>query len=176
MTNDPNRGVQYTLVVIKPDGLKKSLTGNILTKLAEARLHIVGTKVLRVTRELAEAHYQHLKDKPFFKDLVDYIQGKPYGKEYERVMAIVYEGPGAIQRVRQIAGATNPEEADPVSVRGAYGRITTKGVFENVIHASSDPTDAEREIKLWFQPHELIGEIYPTKKVQQPAQEITAWA
>ncbi len=167
---------QYTLVVVKPDGIKKSLTGNILTKLAEGRLIIIGAKVLRVSRALAEEHYQHLKGKPFFNDLIEYIQGKPYGPEYERVMALVYKGEDAIARVRRIAGATNPEEADPVSIRGSYGRITTKGVFENVIHASSDETDAEREIQLWFQPDEIVGEIYPTKKIMSPPREARAWA
>ena len=99
---------EVTLVIVKPDGLKKSLTGNILTKLAEARFMIVGAKVVRVSRELAEAHYQHLKEKPFFNDLIEYIQGKPYGPEFERVMALVYKGPNAIKKVREIAGATLP--------------------------------------------------------------------
>lgn len=168
--------MEYTLVIIKPDGLKKSLTGNILTKLAEARFVIVGAKVLAVSKDLAEEHYRHLKEKPFFKDLIDYIQGKPYGKDFERVMALVYKGPSAISRIRQMAGATNPEEADPVSIRGSYGRITTKGVFENVVHASADATDAEREIKLWFKPYELVGNIYPSKKTTIAAHEETTWA
>lgn len=167
---------QYTLVLIKPDGLKKSLTGNILTKLAESRFMIVGAKVVSVSKELAEEHYQHLKTKPFFKDLIDYIQGKPYGKEFERVMALVYKGPDAISRIRQMAGATNPEEADPVSIRGSYGRITTKGVFENVVHASADATDAEREIKLWFKPEELVGNVFPSKKGTIPAHEGLVWS
>ncbi|MBL8024396.1 MAG: nucleoside-diphosphate kinase [Elusimicrobia bacterium] len=167
--------IEYTLVIVKPDGLKKSLTGNILTKLAEARFMIIGAKVVQVSRELAEKHYIHLKDKPFFKDLIDYIQGKPYGPEFERVMALVYKGPNAIKRVREIAGATNPEEADSVSIRGAFGRITTKGVFENVIHASSDAADAEREIKLWFKPEEIVVSIYPSKKVKVEAKEELIW-
>ena len=78
-------------------------------------------------------------------------------------MAMVYWGKDAINKVRDIAGATNPEEADPVSIRGSFGRITTKGVYENVIHASSDEKDAEREIKLWFKPAEIIVDLYPTK-------------
>lgn len=168
--------IENTLVIVKPDGLKKSLTGNILTKLAEARFMIIGAKVLRVSRPLAEQHYQHLKDKPFFKDLIDYIQGKPYGPDFERVMALVYKGPNAIKRIREIAGATNPEEAESVSIRGAFGRITTKGVFENVIHASSDAKDAEREIKLWFKPDEVVADIYPVKKVRVEAREETVWA
>lgn len=167
---------EFTLVIVKPDGIKKSLTGNILTKLAEARLRIIGAKVTAVPKELAEQHYQHLKDKPFFKDLIEYLQGKPYGPEYERVMALVYTGENAIQKVRQLAGATNPEEADSVSIRGAFGRITTKGVFENVIHASADAKDAEREIKLWFKPEEIVAPIYPSKTAQEKAHPVQVWA
>src|SRR5204863_3961755 len=105
------------------------------------------------------------KEKPFFPELINYIQGKMYGDEYQRVLAMVYRGENAIQKVRDIAGATNPEEADSTSIRGAYGRITTKGVFENVIHASSSSFDSEREIKLWFRPDELVTSMYPTKTV-----------
>jgi nucleoside-diphosphate kinase len=172
----PKPEYQNTLVLIKPDGLKKSLTGNILTKLAETRLIIVGAKVVSVSKELAEQHYIHLKDKPFFPDLLNYIQGKIYGEEYQRVLAMVYRGENAIQKVRDIAGSTNPEEADSTSIRGAYGRITTKGVFENVIHASSSSTDSEREIKLWFKPLEIVGHIYPTKKAISEKHEELVWA
>ncbi|MFH1784110.1 MAG: nucleoside-diphosphate kinase [bacterium] len=154
---------EQTLVLIKPDGLKKSLTGNILTKLSESKLEIAGAKVIKVSQELAEKHYLHLKDKPFFGELIKYLQGKIHGENYERVLALVYQGEDAIQKVRQISGATNPEEADPTSIRGSYGRITTKGVYENVIHASSDNKEAEREIKLWFEPDEIVSKIYPTE-------------
>jgi len=167
---------QNTLVLVKPDGLKKSLTGNILTKLAETRLIIIGARVLSVSRELGEAHYIHLKDKPFFPELIDYIQGKMYGEDYRRVMAMVYRGENAIKKVRDLAGATNPEEADSTSIRGAYGRITTKGVFENVIHASSSPEDSEREIKLWFGPDEIVGNIYPTQVVTREKIQQKVWA
>ena len=171
-----NPETQNTLVLIKPDGLKKSLTGNILTKLAETKLIIVGAKVVSVSRELAEQHYVQLKDKPFFPDLLNYLQGKIYGEEYQRVLAMVYRGENAILKVRDIAGATNPEEADSTSVRGSYGRITTKGVYENVIHASSSSPDAEREIKLWFRPHEIVFSIYPTRKITRQKVEETVWA
>jgi nucleoside-diphosphate kinase len=172
----PAPELQNTLVLVKPDGLKKSLTGNILTKLAETRLIIVGAKVVSVSKELAEQHYIHLKDKPFFPDLLNYIQGKIYGEEYQRVLAMVYRGENAILKVRGIAGSTNPEEADSTSIRGAYGRITTKGVFENVIHASANPVDSEREIKLWFKPSEIVGNIYPTKKAIIDKHEEPVWA
>lgn len=153
---------QQTLVIIKPDGLKKSLTGNVLTRLSETKLEIIAAKVVRVSKELAEDHYRHLKDKPFFNDIIKYLQGEYHDRK--KVMAMVYWGKDAIKKVRDIAGATNPEEADSVSIRGAYGRITTKGVYENVIHASSDEKEAEREIKLWFKPEEIIVGVYPSKE------------
>lgn len=167
---------EQLLILIKPDGLKKSLTGNIITKLSEAKLVIIGAKVVKVTDELAKEHYKQLKDKPFFDELVKYIEGKLHGEPYQRVLALVYQGDEAIKKLRNIAGATNPEEADPVSIRGAYGRITTKGVYENVIHCSSDPAEAEREIKLWFEPKEIVSDIYPTKKKVLDKVETIVWA
>ncbi|MDD5634020.1 MAG: nucleoside-diphosphate kinase [Candidatus Omnitrophica bacterium] len=156
---------EQTLVLIKPDGLKKSLTGNILTRLSETKLDIVGTKIVQVSKELAEAHYCHLKDKPFFPELIHYIMGDYHKK---KVMALVYWGEDAIGKVRSICGETNPEKADSVSIRGAYGRITTNGVYENVIHASENSKEAEREIKLWFQPDEIIiSNIYPTEEIEK---------
>lgn len=157
---------EQTLILIKPDGLAKSLTGNVLTRLSETKLEIAAAKCARVSRELAEAHYQALSDKPFFKDVVEYLQGAFHNRK--KVLAMVYVGEGAIQKVRSIAGATNPEEADSVSIRGQFGRITTKGVYENVIHASANAQDAEREIKLWFQPDDIIFDLYPTKTVTEP--------
>ena len=164
---------EQTLILIKPDGLKKSLTGNILTRLSETKLDIVAAKIVRVSQELAERHYCHMKDKPFYKELISYIMGE-YHKR--KVMAMVYYGPGAIRKVREICGATNPEEADPVSIRGAYGRITTKGVYENVIHTSASEGEAEREIKLWFEPEEIIFDIYPTKETKLQSCKKKVWA
>ena len=163
---------QQTLILIKPDGLKKSLTGNVLTRLSETKLDIVASKIVKVSKELAEEHYAGLKDKPFFGELIKYLMGEYHKK---KVMALVYWGEGAIDKVRKICGSTNPEEADPVSIRGAYGRITTKGVYENVIHASTNEEEAEREIKLWFSPDEIIEDLYPTKAVKKTAEK-RVWA
>jgi nucleoside-diphosphate kinase len=151
---------EATLILIKPDGLAKSLTGNILTRLSEAKLEIAAAKCVRITQAHAEEHYRELKSQPFFKELIDYIMGKHHTRK--KVLALVYAGKNAISQVRDLAGQTNPEEADSVSIRGQFGRITTKGVYENVIHASSDPVEAEREIKLWFEPDEIIFDLYPT--------------
>lgn len=165
---------EATLVLIKPDGLKKSLTGNILTRLSETKLEIVGAKMVRVSRELAENHYRHLKDKAFFPDLMKYIQGELHDRR--KVMALVYWGQEAIIKVRKLAGATNPEEADPTSIRGSYGRITTLGLYENVVHVSANKEDAEREIKLWFHPEEIIVDLYPVKGTVIKEQAAKIWA
>lgn len=153
--------IQQTLVLIKPDGLKKSLTGNILTRLSETKLEIAAAKMVRVSRELAETHYGHLRDKSFFGELIKYIMGELHDRR--KVLALVYYGEDAIEKVKKLAGGTNPEEADPVSIRGAYGRVTTRGVYENVLHASANEAEAEREIKLWFKPEEIIFDAYETK-------------
>ena len=165
---------QAALVLIKPDGLKKSLTGNILTRLSETRLEIVAAKMVRVSKELAEEHYMYLKDKPFFKDLISYIRGELH--ERRKVMAMVYWGADALIKCRELAGATNPEEAEPTSIRGSYGRITTAGVYENVIHVSSNTEEAEREIKLWFHPEEIIVDLYPAKEIVARECKRKVWA
>ncbi|MDR4505350.1 MAG: nucleoside-diphosphate kinase [Candidatus Scalindua sp.] len=161
--------IEQTLVLIKPDGLVKSLTGNIIDKLSESELVIVGAKMVTVDRELAETHYKDLKGQKFFDELIEYIMGTYHTK---RVLALVYDGENAITRVRHITGDTNPEKANPTSLRGKYGRITTSGVFENVIHASSCVEDAKREIQLWFKPHELTKVIYDTKEEEVTKREI----
>jgi len=150
--------IQQTLVLIKPDGLVKSLTGNIITELSNTGLIIVGSKIVQVTRELAEEHYQHLREEKFFDELIKYIMGEYHVK---RVLALVYHGKDAITNVREVIGETNPEKAKPTTIRGKYGRITSAGVFENVVHASENEKEAEREIKLWFRPEELAHTIYP---------------
>jgi len=161
------------LILIKPDGLKKSLTGNILTRLSETKLEIVAARMVRVSKKLAEEHYQSLRDKPFFKALVRYIQGELHDRR--KVMALVYWGEDAIRKCRKLAGATNPEEAEPTSIRGSYGRITTHGVYENAIHVSADEEEAEREIKLWFTPDEIIVDLYPSREIKEEEKKVKVW-
>lgn len=165
---------EQVLVIIKPDGLSKSLTGNILTRLSETKLEIVAAKMIRVTQELAVEHYKHLKAKPFFDEVIHYIMGDYHDRK--KVMAVVYWGEDAISKCRQLTGSTNPEEAESTTIRGSFGRITTKGVYENVIHVSSDSKDAEREIKLWFEPQEIIIDLYPAKDVTATPVKKKVWA
>ena len=156
--------IQQCLVIIKPDGLIKSLTGDIIMALSEAKLKIVGAKIVKVSKEHAKKHYAELKGKKphIYEGTINYITGKYHT---DRVMALIYHGEDAIQKIRQICGSTNPEEAHPTSIRGRYGRINSKtGVYENAIHASDSPESAEREIKLWFSPEELVEHICPIEE------------
>lgn len=156
---------QATLVVIKPDAIKRGLAGAVLSRLEELRLEIIAAKAVHVNRELAETHYQHLREKPFFEELLQHIQGKLHDLSY--VLAFVFWGPDAISRVRQVTGATHPEKADPLSIRGSLGRMTTQGWMENILHASESEAEAVREIRLWFAPGELlrdVGVFKPSKK------------
>jgi len=149
------------LVIIKPDGISKKLVGNVLTKFEQTGLEIVALKIAKTTRILAEEHYRHLKGAPFFEDVVSYFCGK-FHKE-KKLLTLIYYGVEAIKKCRKIAGATSPEDAEPSSIRGSYGRITTSGIYENVVHVSSDKKEAEREIKLWFSPADITVKLYPTK-------------
>ncbi len=161
----PEENIQQTLVLIKPDGLVKSLTGNILTALSETKLIIAGAKIVQVDRELAEKHYNKLREEKgeeIFEEVLKYIQGHYHTN---RVLALVYQGENAISKVREIAGETNPEKASHITIRGKYGRIVSStGVFENVVHCSDSEENAEREIKLWFKPDELSKIMYPTEE------------
>ena len=162
---------EHLLVVIKPDGVVKGLVGPIISKFTVPSLSLVAAKVMTVSPRLAAEHYAQLKDKPFYQEAVDYLLGKYH--RHKTVVAMVFLGEGAIKTCREIIGATNPEDADPTSIRGIYGRITTKGLYENVIHASSDPTEAEREIKLWFTPAEFEKPMFPVN--DGPAKKAKMW-
>ena len=152
---------QSVLVIVKPDGISRGLAGNVLNKLALAKLEIVGMKAVIASEELAKEHYKQLEDQEFFGELINYLTGKLHAKN--TLIAVVYNGEDAIKKCREIAGATNPEEADLDSIRGSFGRITTGGLFENVVHVSSDDDEAKREIQLWFTPEEMTTEIYPSE-------------
>ena len=165
---------QSCLIILKPDALLKSLTGNIITALSETKLKIIGAKIVSVKKELAEEHYKELcqKKPEVFESTLKYIMGEYHTK---RVLALIYYGEDTIKKVREIVGKTNPEDAHAISIRGKYGRINSKtGVFENVVHASDSPENSEKEIKLWFSPDEIVENIYPfkTKKAEV---EIKVW-
>jgi nucleoside-diphosphate kinase len=165
------RELEQTLVLIKPDALKNSLTGYLLSQLSEfhSGLHFSGAKVVNVSRMLAEEHYAEHRGKVFYDSLLDYIMGRLHYVDEpwrQRVIAIVYQGPEAIQKIRNIAGPTNPHVArvnKPGCIRAlgtivpltdAEGKVIGERM-DNLIHASANPADAEREIKLWFKPNDI---------------------
>lgn len=152
---------ECVLVVLKPDVVAKGLMGNILDRFSGAGLELVAIKILSVSQNLAQAHYQHLKTQRFYSGIIKYLQGKLHGGH--KAVALIYSGKNVIKRCRDLSGSTNPEEADSRSIRGAMGRITTRGVFENLIHVSSDQREARREIKLWFSPEEIDADLFPTR-------------
>jgi nucleoside-diphosphate kinase len=134
--------------------MQKAIAGEVISLFLAGDLKLTGMKLVQVSPRLARAHYGHLRDKFFFKEIVDYLMGDLHGKN--PVVAMVISGADAVAKCRKIAGATNPEEADPRSVRGKFGRITTRGVFENLVHVSSDVKEARREIALWFKKNEIV--------------------
>ncbi len=165
---------ECALVIVKPDGISKGLVGHIITSFFKTGLELIAAKTLMVSKELAEEHYRHIKEKPFYNDVIEYLLGKYHNQQ--RVMVFVYAGPNAIRKCRELAGDTNPEMAVPTSIRGSFGRITTKGVFENVIHVSSDVKEAEREIKLWFNPDEIDFDLYPIKEIASSNHKKKVWS
>jgi nucleoside-diphosphate kinase len=162
------------LILVKPDGLLKSITGNIINELSAAKLKIIGAKVISVKRELAEKHYAELKEaKPdIFEEVLKYFMGEYHTN---RILAMIYHGEDAIKKIREIVGVTNPEEAEPTTIRGRYGRINSQTkVLENCVHASDSVENAEKEIKLWFSPEEIVREIFPSK-IDKKEKEISDW-
>ena len=137
---------ERTLVLIKPDGVQRQLTGRILARYEDRGLKIVGLKLIHVSADLAERHYAVHREKPFFGGLVDFITSAP-------LVAAVLEGPNAIAVVRAMNGATRPHEAAPGSIRGDFALETA----QNLVHASDGAETAAGEIDLWFRPEELLA-------------------
>ena len=150
---------EKTLVLIKPDAMVKHLAGNIISELYNLNLKMIGLKLVNVQKELAEQHYSDIKERrgqEIFDKLIKHITGEFHGNE--NVIALIYEGEDAIQKIRNLAGTTNPEEAELKTIRGKYGRIHSKtDCYENLIHASDSKESAEREIALWFDEGELVS-------------------
>ncbi len=137
--------MERTLVLVKPDGVQRALIGEVISRLERRGLRLVAAKFMNVGRQLAETHYAVHKGKPFYDGLISYITSAP-------VMAMVWEGPGAIAAVRQTMGSTRPTEAAPGTVRQDFALE----VGRNLTHASDEPANAEAEVALWFSTGELV--------------------
>lgn len=145
---------EQTLVLIKPDAMAKQLAGNIISDLYHTGLKMIGLKLVAVSKDLAEKHYEEHKEKPFFDNLIDHITGKLHNNE--KVIAIIYQGKDAIAKIRTAVGNTNPDESPAQTIRGKYGKIhSVTNCHETVIHASDSPASAKREIAIWFKPEEI---------------------
>jgi len=143
--------MERTLVIIKPDAVQRRLIGEILTRFERRGLRIIGMKMIRIDRPLAEKHYAEHKGKDFFEPLIEYITAAP-------AVVIVLEGYEAIAAVRRMLGATDPARAEPGTIRADYAMQTRY----NLVHGSDSPTTAQREIDLFFSPPEILSQPRPT--------------
>jgi nucleoside-diphosphate kinase len=175
------KNLEQTLVLIKPDALQNSLTGYMLSQLSEFHtgLHFSAAKIVNVSKMLAAEHYAEHFGKVFYPSLLEYIMGVlhyPNEPWRRRVVAIVYQGEDAIQKIRNIAGPTNPHiarDTKPGCIRALGTLVPLKDAagnqigerMDNLIHASANPDDAERETKLWFTPGDIppLMHAYPTE-------------
>ncbi len=136
---ETDNNIEKSLVIVKPDGVRKKVIGEIMSRFEKEDLNIEKLKMLRINKELAHKHYQDHKDKSFFDILIEYITSGP-------VVAMVISGKNAIARVRDLIGPTDPRKAERGTIRGDFGDDITV----NVIHGSDSVENARREIELFF--------------------------
>ncbi|MFM7405152.1 MAG: nucleoside-diphosphate kinase [Cuspidothrix sp.] len=138
--------MERTFLAIKPDGVQRGLVGEIIRRFEAKGFTLVGLKFMKVSKELAEQHYDVHRERPFFPGLVEFIISSP-------VVAMVWEGEGVVASARKIIGATNPLTSEPGTIRGDFGI----NVGRNLIHGSDAQETAQREIALWFKDEELVA-------------------
>ena len=131
--------VQRTLVLVKPDGVRRGLAGEVIRRLEQKGLTLLAMELRTLERATAEEHYAEHKERPFFGELVEFITGGP-------LVALVVEGPNAVAGTRRLMGVTNPVEATPGSIRGDYALE----IGQNLVHGSDSPESATREIGIFF--------------------------
>ncbi len=138
--------MERTLALLKPGVLDRRIVGEVLTRFERKGFEIIGMKLMHISRSLAETHYAEHQGKPFYEPLVAYMTSKP-------VVAMVLQRKDAVHVLRTIVGATDPDSAQPGTIRGDYGVITR----ENIVHASDSPESAQREIDLFFREAEIFS-------------------
>ena len=138
--------MERTLSIVKPDGVGKNLVGEVLRRFEEKGMSIVALKMIHLSKEQAEGFYQVHRERPFFSSLTDFMSSGP-------CVVMVLEGDGAISRVRAIMGATNPEEAEPGTIRKDFA----SGIEKNIVHGSDSPESAAYEIGYFFSELEISG-------------------
>ena len=130
---------ERTLVLVKPDGVQRGLVGEVVSRLERKGLRLVAMQLRTLEREVAEQHYGEHREKPFFGELVDFITGGP-------LVAIVVEGPRAVEAVRGLMGVTDPVKSAPGSLRGDFALE----IGQNLVHGSDSPESGAREVALFF--------------------------
>tara|TARA_Y100000034_G_scaffold117637_1_gene157320 strand:+ start:2526 stop:3005 length:480 start_codon:yes stop_codon:yes gene_type:complete len=146
--------IEQTLILVKPDGVKRSLIGEIIKRFEQRGLKLVGLKMVQVDPDFSKKHYAAHIDKDFYKGLEKFVVSGP-------VVAMVIEGINSVEVVRKIVGATEPKSAEVGTIRGDYAHISyehadeQKKAIENLIHASGNVKEAEQEVALWFSLDEL---------------------
>jgi nucleoside-diphosphate kinase len=131
--------LETTLVLVKPDGMRRGLAGEILSRFERRGLELRGARLLKVTKQMARRHYAEHQGKPFFPGVVDFITSAP-------VLALAVSGESAISVVREMMGATNPLDSDPGTIRGDFALELS----ENIVHGSDSKASARRELHLFF--------------------------
>ena len=138
--------MERSLVLIKPDAMKRNLAGAIIARIEQRGLKTIGLKMLHMDEALAKRHYAVHEGKPFFNDLVKYIISTP-------IVAIVFEGENAIELIRKTMGATDPKKAEKGTIRADFGL----DIQNNAVHGSDSPENAIKEIKLFFKDKEIFN-------------------
>ncbi len=138
---DPNK--EHTLLLVKPDGFARGLTGEVLRRIEAKGYVLKGLKIKKASEVLLAEHYEEHQGRPFYPDMLDYMMEGP-------VVAVVVEGDRVIEGVRNMVGATNPTLAAAGTIRGDLGRAWGTEAVQNIVHASDSETSAIREIALWF--------------------------
>ena len=135
--------LERTLILIKPDGVRRSLVGEVVRRIETKGYQIVGLKMLTPTREILAKHYAEHEGKPFYEPLIEFMLSGP-------IVALIAEGNRVIEGFRKLAGTTDPTTAEPGTIRGDLGRDQGTKVVQNIVHGSDSPESAEREIAIFF--------------------------
>ncbi|CAN0908834.1 Nucleoside diphosphate kinase IV, chloroplastic/mitochondrial [Linum grandiflorum] len=138
--------LERTFIAIKPDGVQRGLISEIISRFERKGFKLVAIKIVVPSKDFAQKHYHDLKERPFFNGLCNFLSSGP-------VVAMVWEGEGAIKYGRKLIGATDPQKSEPGTIRGDLAVV----VGRNIIHGSDGPETAKDEIKLWFKPEELVS-------------------
>lgn len=146
--------VNRTFVALKPDAVKRGIVGEIISQIEDAGFKIMGMKMVQATDQLLEQHYEEHVDKPFYDGLAEYMKDGP-------IVAMAIEGVHAVDNMRKLVGDTNAADAGPATIRGRFAHMSmdhadeSDGLYRNIIHASAQQDEAEKEVNIWFSEDEL---------------------